>query len=54
MRERERERERTHASGGGTEKGSQRLGIQRIQSRFCADSREPHVGLKLTNFEIMT
>ena len=39
LREREREAER---------------GRQRIQSGLCADSREPDVGLKLMNCEIMT
>ena len=28
--------------------------VQRIQSRLCADSTEPDVGLKLRNCEIMT
>ena len=36
-------------SGGGAERGG-----QKIQSRLCADSREPDVGLKLTNYEAMT
>ena len=27
---------------------------ERIRSRLCADSREPNVGLELTNPEIMT
>ena len=29
-------------------------GGHRIRSRLCADSREPNVGLKLTNHEIVT
>ena len=29
-------------------------GGERIQSRVCADSNEPDVGLELTNCEIMT
>ena len=37
--ERDRERER---------------GTQGIQSRLCADRREPDVGVQLTNYEIMT
>ena len=41
----ERERER----GRGRERGG-----QRICSRLCAESREPDVGLELTNREIMT
>ena len=44
-----REREREHASGEGAEREG-----QRIQSRVCADSREPDVGLELMNGEIMT
>ena len=36
-------------SWGGTDRGG-----QRICSGFCADSREPDAGLKLTNPEIMT
>ena len=34
--------------------GADRRGIQKIQSRLCAESREPNVGIKLTNREIMT
>ena len=46
----ERERERgTSASGGGAERGG-----QRIPSRLCADSSEPDVGLELRNREIVT
>ena len=37
-------------SGGG---GREREG-QRIQSGLCADSRQPDVGLELTNHEITT
>ena len=44
-----RERERESTSGGGTERGG-----QRIQSELCADSNEPDVGLKLMNCETMT
>ena len=36
-------------SGGGAERGGQKL-----FSRLCADSREPHVGLDLINREIVT
>ena len=35
--------------GRGREQGG-----QKIQSRLCTDSREPNMGLKLTNCEIMT
>ena len=35
--------------GRGRERGG-----QRIQNRLCDDSKEPDVGLKLTNHEIMT
>ena len=45
-----RERVRERESRGGAESG----GGQRIQSGFCADSREPYEGLELTNYEIMT
>ena len=37
-------RERDGISGGGAERRG-----QRIQSRLCADSGEPDVGLELTN-----
>ena len=43
------EREREHKWRRGRQRGG-----QRIQSRLCADSSEPDVGLKLTNREIMT
>ena len=45
----ERERECECASWGGTGRGG-----QVTQSGPRADSTEPHVGLKLTNWEIMT
>ena len=32
----------------------QREGVKRIQTGLYADSTEPHVGLELTNREIMT
>ena len=38
-------------SRGGVEMGG---GGQRIRSGLCTDSREPDVGLKLMNHEIMT
>ena len=41
-------RERAWAGEGQRKRG------QRIQSRLCADSSEPNVGLELTNCEIMT
>ena len=45
-----REREKgQRVSRGGTERGG-----QRIRSGLCAESREPDVGLKLTNLKIMT
>ena len=47
MREKEKEQEQE-------EKGQRERGRQRIQSGLCADSREPDVGLELTNREIMT
>ena len=34
--------------------GTEREGRKRIPSRFCTVSTEPDVGLKLTNFEIVT
>ena len=43
------ERESVCEQGRGRERGR-----QRIQSRLCADSNEPDVGLRLTNREIMT
>ena len=49
LREREREKERENDWGKGREEGG-----QRIQSGFCADSREPNEGLELTNCKIMT
>ena len=51
--ERERERERARARKGEWGRGRER-GRQRIRSRLCADSREPDVGLELTNCEFMT
>ena len=33
------------------EEGAER---ERIPSRLCTDRAEPNVGLKLTNYEIMT
>ena len=45
----ERDRERAQAGERQRERGR-----QRIQSRLCADSREPDAGLKLMNYEIMT
>ena len=45
-----RERAHTHVQAG---EGQRRWG-QRIQSRLCADSSEPDVGLELANYEIMT
>ena len=35
-------------------RGAEKDGDKRIPSRLCADSREPDVGLKLRNREIMT
>ena len=49
LREREREREGVRAGEGQRERGR-----QRIQSRLCADSREPSVGLELMNCEIQS
>ena len=43
------ERERQCEWGRGRERGR-----QRIQSRPCTDSRESNMGLKLTNFEMVT
>ena len=43
------EREREHELWRGRERGE-----QRIQRGLCADSREPDVGLKFMNCEIMT
>ena len=34
-------------------RGAEREGDKRIRSRFCDDSREPHAGLELTNYETM-
>ena len=48
-KERERETVRVHARWRGRERGG-----QRIPSGFCADSREPDVGLEPTSREIMT
>ena len=51
MRKREREGVHTHAraSGGGAERGR-----ERIPGRLRTVSAEPDVGLELTNHEIMT
>ena len=43
------ERERQCKQGRGRERGR-----ERIPSRFCTDSTEPHAGLNRTNCEIMT
>ena len=43
------EREREHAQGRGRGRGR-----ERIPGRLCTVSMEPHVGLELTNREIMT
>ena len=51
--ERERERERTCAGTREWGKGRERRG-HRMQSGVCGDSREPDVGLELTNPEITT
>ena len=41
--------------GRGTERERESEGEGlRIRSRFCTDSREPDVGLELTNHKIMT
>ena len=45
----ERERERKRDQERGRERGR-----ERIPSRFCTAGTEPHVGLELTNREIMT
>ena len=42
------EREGESTSRGGAERGTQRM-----ESGLCADSREPDVGLELTNHEIV-
>ena len=47
--EKERERMLERGGGGGTVRGG-----QRSQRGLYADSREPSVGLELTNCEIMT
>ena len=47
------EREGEHVRTG-TRVGEGKKGGQRIQSRICADSSEPNVGLELTNHKIMT
>ena len=44
----ERERESKCKQGRGRERR------ERIPSRLCADSTEPHVGLNLKNLKIMT
>ena len=46
-REREREKERENEWGRGREREE-----QRIQSRLCADSAEPDMGLELANLKI--
>ena len=46
---RERQREREQVGEGQREKGR-----ERILSRLCTVSTEPHAGLKLTNYEITT
>ena len=51
VRERERERERERKWKWKHKQGRAR---ERILSSVCADSTEPHVGLELTNCEIMT
>ena len=48
----ERENVHAHASGGG-QRERERGGL-RIQSRLCADGREPDTGLDLAHGEIMT
>ena len=50
LREREREREKERERG----REQVSMGGQRIRYRLCTDSREPDVGLKLTNHEIVT
>ena len=45
---------RESTSGEGAERRSRERGGQRIQSSLCADSRQPDMGLKLTNREIIT
>ena len=45
----ERESRHVHASRDGPEREG-----QSFQSGLCADSRQPDVGLELTNREIMT
>ena len=47
------ERDRGSEQERGRERGAEREG-ERIRSRFCAFSMEPHVGLELTNYEVMT
>ena len=49
MRERERESESEHEQGRGRERDR-----VRISSRLCTVSAKPHMGLELTNCEIMT
>ena len=46
-----RERERVCTSWGQAEREEER---ERISSRLCIVSTEPHVGLELMNYEIMT
>ena len=46
-------RERDGVSGDGAERERAR-GTEDPDSRLCADSREPNVGLELMNHEIMT
>ena len=53
LRKREKEREREREKENKCGEGAEREG-QKIQSRLCADSREPDVGLELMNHEIMT
>ena len=47
--EKERGRERESEQGRGRKRGG-----QRIQSRLCADNRQPDAGLELMNHKIMT
>ena len=49
--QRERDRERDREAERERETGREREGIE---SRLCTDSREPDMGLHLTNHEIMT
>ena len=52
--ERERERETGEIASAWKQGRDRERGGQRIQSRFCTDSREHDVKLELTNCEIMT